>query len=66
MSPGGMPDSPRVPEEAHRSGGWVAKDLEFVPEAWSLKGEELPGPQGQSVTCSNSSTCRSGPRRPLR
>ncbi|MCF2534282.1 hypothetical protein K6168_01125 [Streptomyces sp. FB2] len=55
-----------MPEEAHRSGGWVAKDLEFVPEAWSLKGEELPGPQGQSVTCSNSSTCRSGPRRPLR
>lgn len=29
------------PGEEHRSGGWVVKDLEFVPEAWSLKGEEL-------------------------
>jgi dihydrofolate reductase len=34
-SPGGGPG------EEHRSGGWVFKDLEFVPEAWSLKGEEL-------------------------
>jgi hypothetical protein len=31
------------PGEEHRSGGWVFKDLEFVPEAWSLKGEELTG-----------------------
>ena len=29
------------PGEEHRSGGWAVKDLEFVPEAWSLKGEEL-------------------------
>ena len=29
------------PGEEHRSGGWAVKDLEFVPEAWSFKGEEL-------------------------
>jgi dihydrofolate reductase len=34
-------DSPGGPAEGHRSGGWVVNDLEFVPEAWSLKGEEL-------------------------
>jgi dihydrofolate reductase len=41
MSLDGVVDSPGGPEEGHRSGGWVVKDLEFVPEAWSLKGEEL-------------------------
>ncbi|MFH9015380.1 dihydrofolate reductase family protein [Streptomyces sp. NPDC017943] len=41
MSLDGVLDSPGGPEEGHRSGGWVVKDLEFVPEAWSLKGEEL-------------------------
>ncbi|GAA3820032.1 dihydrofolate reductase family protein [Sphaerisporangium flaviroseum] len=34
-SPGGGPG------EDHRSGGWVVKDIEFLPEAFSLKGEEL-------------------------
>ncbi|MEU4404775.1 dihydrofolate reductase family protein [Streptosporangium sp. NPDC023963] len=33
-SPGGGPD------EEHRGGGWVM-DVEFLPEAFSLKGEEL-------------------------
>lgn len=38
----GVVDSPGGgPGEEHRSGGWVVDDLEFVPEAWSLKGEEL-------------------------
>jgi dihydrofolate reductase len=38
----GVVDSPGGgPGEEHRSGGWVFKDLEFVPEAWALKGEEL-------------------------
>ena len=41
MSLDGVLDSPGGPEEGHRSGGWVVKDLEFVPEAWSLKVEEL-------------------------
>ncbi|MEU5322802.1 dihydrofolate reductase family protein [Streptomyces sp. NPDC021056] len=41
MSLDGVLDSPGGPEEGHRSGGWVVKDLEFVPEAWALKGEEL-------------------------
>ncbi|MFE0470092.1 dihydrofolate reductase family protein [Streptomyces sp. NPDC058947] len=41
MSLDGVLDSPGGPEEGHRSGGWVVKDLEFVPEAWSLKAEEL-------------------------
>src|SRR5262245_539725 len=41
MSLDGVVDSPGGMEEGHRSGGWVVKDLEFVPEAWSLKGEEL-------------------------
>jgi dihydrofolate reductase len=34
-SPGGGPD------EQHRSGGWVVSGTEFLPEAFSLKGEEL-------------------------
>ncbi|MFI9771291.1 dihydrofolate reductase family protein [Streptomyces sp. NPDC052415] len=41
MSLDGVVDSPGGTEEGHRSGGWVVEDLEFVPEAWSLKGEEL-------------------------
>ncbi|GIF71286.1 dihydrofolate reductase family protein [Asanoa siamensis] len=42
MSLDGVVDSPGGgPGETHRSGGWVFKDLEFVPEAWSIKGEEL-------------------------
>jgi len=41
MSLDGVVDSPGGPGEGHRSGGWVVNDLEFVPEAWSLKGEEL-------------------------
>ncbi|MFF4273362.1 dihydrofolate reductase family protein [Streptomyces sp. NPDC001536] len=41
LSLDGVLDSPGGPEEGHRSGGWVVRDLEFVPEAWSLKGEEL-------------------------
>jgi hypothetical protein len=44
MSLDGVVDSPGGgPGEEHRSGGWVFKDLEFVPEAWSLKGDELAG-----------------------
>src|SRR6201989_1899771 len=42
MSLDGVVDSPGGgPGEGHRRGGWGFKDLEFVPEAWSLKGEEL-------------------------
>jgi dihydrofolate reductase len=41
MSLDGVVDSPGGPQEGHPSGGWVFKDLEFVPEAWSIKGEEL-------------------------
>jgi dihydrofolate reductase len=38
----GVVDSPGGgPGEGHRSGGWVVKDIEFLPEAFSLKGEEL-------------------------
>ena len=40
MSLDGVVDSPGGPVEGHRSGGWVM-DTEFVPEAFSLKGEEL-------------------------
>ena len=40
MSLDGVVDSPGSLIEGHRSGGWVA-DTEFVPEAFSLKGEEL-------------------------
>jgi dihydrofolate reductase len=38
----GVVDSPGGgPGEEHRSGGWVVRDIEFLPEAFSLKGEEL-------------------------
>ncbi|MEU0542266.1 dihydrofolate reductase family protein [Nocardia sp. NPDC005978] len=40
MSLDGVVDSPGGKEEGHRGGGWVM-DTEFVPEAYSLKGEEL-------------------------
>jgi len=42
MSLDGVVDSPGGgPGEGHRNGGWVVKDIEFVPDAFSLKGEEL-------------------------
>ncbi|WP_426502764.1 dihydrofolate reductase family protein [Dactylosporangium sp. McL0621] len=42
MSLDGIVDSPGGgPGEEHRSGGWVVNDIEFLPEAFSLKGEEL-------------------------
>lgn len=42
LSLDGVVDSPGGgPGEEHRSGGWVVKDIEFVPEAFSLKGDEL-------------------------
>jgi dihydrofolate reductase len=38
----GVLDSPGGgPGEEHRSGGWVVNDIEFLPEAFALKGEEL-------------------------
>lgn len=38
----GVVDSPGGgPGEEHSGGGWVFKDIEFLPEAFSLKGEEL-------------------------
>jgi dihydrofolate reductase len=38
----GVLDSPGGgPGEEHRSRGWVAQDIEFRPEAFALKGEEL-------------------------
>jgi dihydrofolate reductase len=40
MTLDGVVDSPGGVIEGHRSGGWVA-NTEFVPEAFSLKGEEL-------------------------
>ncbi len=40
MSLDGVVDSPGGKVEGHRSGGWVL-GTEFVPEAFSLKGEEL-------------------------
>lgn len=40
MSLDGVMDSPGGTAEGHRSGGWVM-ETEFVPEAYSLKGEEL-------------------------
>lgn len=37
----GVVDSPGGgPTEAHRSGGWTHQDIEFVPEAYELKGRE--------------------------
>jgi dihydrofolate reductase len=42
MSLDGVLDSPGGgPGEEHRSGGWVIKDIAFLPEVFSLKGEEL-------------------------
>lgn len=42
MSLDGVVDSPGGgPGEEHRSGGWVFKDIEFLPDAFSLKAEEL-------------------------
>ncbi|GAA1627318.1 dihydrofolate reductase family protein [Catellatospora bangladeshensis] len=41
MSLDGVVDSPGGQAEGHRSGGWVINDIEFLPEAFSLKGEEL-------------------------
>ncbi|MEU5567846.1 dihydrofolate reductase family protein [Micromonospora musae] len=35
-SPGGGSES-----ENHRSGGWTFKDIEFLPEAYELKGREI-------------------------
>lgn len=35
-SPGGGSDS-----EQHRSGGWTFKDIEFLPEAYAIKGSEM-------------------------
>jgi len=40
MSLDGVLDSPGHPSEGHRSGGWVG-DVDFVPEAFALKAEEL-------------------------
>ncbi|MBB5867437.1 dihydrofolate reductase [Allocatelliglobosispora scoriae] len=38
----GVVDSPGGgPGEEHRSGGWVINGIDFLPEAFSLKGEEL-------------------------
>src|SRR5215468_7973234 len=38
----GVVDSPGGgPGEEHRSRGWVVNDVEFLPDAFSLKGEEL-------------------------
>ena len=37
----GVVDSPGGKAEGHRSGGWVVDGIEFLPEAFSLKGEEL-------------------------
>jgi hypothetical protein len=38
----GVVDSPGddTSSEAHRSGGWTYKDIEFLPEAYELKGRE--------------------------
>nr|MDT0658678.1 dihydrofolate reductase family protein [Micromonospora sp. DSM 115978] len=42
MSLDGVVDSPGGgPGEEHRSGGWVLNDVEFLPEAFALKEEEL-------------------------
>jgi dihydrofolate reductase len=39
----GVVDSPGggVPSEAHRSGGWTFKDIDFLPEAYEIKGREM-------------------------
>lgn len=41
MSVDGVVDSPGDPSEGHRSGGWVIQDVEFSPEAFALKSEEI-------------------------
>lgn len=41
MSLDGVVDSPGGPSEGHRFGGWTFQGIEFVPEAYALKGEEL-------------------------
>ncbi|WDZ82752.1 dihydrofolate reductase family protein [Micromonospora cathayae] len=42
MSLDGVVDSPGGgPGEDHRNAGWAVNDIEFVPEAFALKGEEL-------------------------
>jgi len=41
MSLDGVVDSPGGQAEGHRSGGWVADGIEFVPEAFALKADEL-------------------------
>lgn len=39
----GVVDSPGggYPSEQHRSGGWTFKDIEFLPEAYAIKGSEM-------------------------
>ncbi|MFI7629837.1 dihydrofolate reductase family protein [Microbispora rosea] len=37
----GVVDSPGGGTEAHRSAGWTFKDIEFLPEAYELKGREI-------------------------
>lgn len=39
----GVVDSPRggSPSEQHRSGGWTFQDIEFLPEAYAIKGSEM-------------------------
>lgn len=39
----GVVDSPGggSPSEQHRSGGWTFQDIEFLPEAYELKGREM-------------------------
>ena len=37
----GVVDSPGGEVEGHRSGGWVVNGIEFLPEAFALKAEEL-------------------------
>lgn len=39
----GVVDSPGggSPSEQHRSGGWTFKDIEFLPEAYAIKGSEM-------------------------
>ena len=39
----GVVDSPGggTPSEAHRSGGWTFKDIDFLPEAYEIKGREM-------------------------
>ncbi|MFE6645758.1 dihydrofolate reductase family protein [Nocardioides sp. NPDC057772] len=39
----GVVDSPGggIPSEQHRSGGWTFQDIEFLPEAYAIKGREM-------------------------